>query len=118
MRSSFATLSHQPFLGNGRNQGSVAFEYETAGKSAGPGSARAILRINQPFIGRKRPMKPQRMIKARRHDALVEHGAAMKDQGRVEQHHIGRVREYALVECGLVGQRTGRAYPDVETRFL
>ena len=69
-----------------------------------PAQVGAVLRIEQPFVGAERTVKPERVVEARRHDGLFEHGAAVRDQRRIEQHHVGRIGEHALMDRGLVRQ--------------
>src|SRR5262249_26553534 len=118
LRSSFAPFANEPFLGHRRDQSTVALEDKSARKSARPGSTRTVLRVEQPFVGPERPMKPKRMIEARSHDAPVENGAAVRDQRRVEQHHVGRIGQHTLVDCRIVRQRTGGPDPDMKARIF
>src|SRR6516165_9680731 len=86
-----APLSQQPLLGDRRYQRAVACEDQAPRKTAGTGQARAVLRIEQPFIGAERTMEPHRMIEARGHDVVTENSAAVGDQRGVEQSHIGSI---------------------------
>ena len=59
-------------------------------------------------------MQPERMVEARAHELLLEQAAPVRHQRGVEQRHVGRVGEHALVDRGIVRQLAGRADPDVE----
>ena len=82
------------------------------------GEARAVLGVEQPLVGAERAVEPQRVVEARRHDVFGEHAAAVRDQGRVEQHHVGGVSQHALMDRRLVGQPPGGADPDIEAAVL
>ena len=96
------------------NQRAVAGKDQTAGETTGAGRIGAVLGIKQPVVGAKRPMEPQGMVEARRHDGLLEYGAAMGNQRGVEQHHVRRIGEHALMDRGRIRQRPGGADPNVE----
>src|SRR4029077_11854289 len=112
--SGLLSLPHQAFLGNRGNKRSVAFKYKSARIAARAMQTRRILRVKQPIIGAERPVKPQRMIQAGSHELLFEQRASVRGERRVEQHHIGGVGQYALMNRREVGQFSGGANPDVE----
>ena len=82
------------------------------------GEARAVLGVEQPLVGAERAVEPQRVVEARRHDVFREHAAAVRNQSRVEQHHVGGVSQHALMDRRLVGQPAGGADPDIEAAVL
>src|SRR5580704_11127393 len=65
-----APHAHQAFLGDGRDQRTVAGKDQTAGKAARAVQIGRVLRVEQPVIGAERPVQPQRMIETRRHEFL------------------------------------------------
>src|SRR5205814_5852462 len=66
-----ALLSHRGY------QRAVLSEDHAAGEPAAALRARRVLGIQQPFVGTEWPVKPHRVIEARRHHPLVEQGAAV-----------------------------------------
>src|SRR5262249_1463581 len=60
-------------------------------------------------------MKPQCVIKARRHQLLIEHRASVRDQGGIEEHQVRRVGEHALMDRCRIRQRVSGPYPDIES---
>src|SRR4029077_17068163 len=60
-------LPQQPFLSDRGHQRAVAGENETTRKAARAKEIWTVLRIQQPFIRTERAVKPQRVIKTRRH---------------------------------------------------
>ncbi len=113
-----APLAQQALLRDGSHQCAVARKDQPAGETARAVEIGAVLGIEQPIIGAERPMKPERVVEARRHDVLLEHRASVGDQRGIEQHHVGRIGQHALVDRGLVRQPTGGADPDVEAAVL
>src|SRR5262249_54528202 len=113
-KSSLSPLADQAFLRHRSDKRPVAPEYKSACKAARAVQVRRILRIRQPVIGTKRPVKPQRMIEARPHESLFEQRSAMWREPGIEKHHIGGVGQYALMDGGKVWQFTGGPDPDIE----
>jgi hypothetical protein len=54
------------------------------------------------------------MVETCGHDGFFEHGASVWDQCGIEQHHVGGIREHALVNGGLIGEIASRSDPDME----
>src|SRR5436190_24197100 len=104
----------QPLLSHRSNQRPVAREDKTTREAARAREVGTVLTIEQPVVSAKRSMKPQRMIEARGHDGLFEHRTAVRDQRRIEQHHVRSVGKHALVDGRLVRERASSTDPDVE----
>src|SRR5690606_37626548 len=114
---SFLALADQPFLGDRSDEPAVARVDQAARKTERAFRVRRVLGVEQPRVGAKRAMKPERMIDAGALDRLFKHGAAMRDQRRVEQHQVGGISEHALMNCRVVGELLSRAHPDIEARL-
>ena len=57
-------FAQQALLGHGGHQRAVAGEDETAGEAAGPGKIGAVVGVEQPVVGAKRAVKPERVVEA------------------------------------------------------
>src|ERR1700723_2395294 len=57
-------LPQQSLLGHRSDQRAVAGEDQTARKAARVGKARAVLGVEQPFVGAERAVEPQRVVEA------------------------------------------------------
>src|SRR3569833_2901774 len=88
-RSRLTPQAHQAFLDHRRDQGAVAGEYKSARQPARAMQVRRVLRVEQPLVGAERAVQPQRMVAARRHELVLEQGAAVPRQRRVEQRQDG-----------------------------
>src|SRR5689334_19188598 len=95
--TSLVALTNETFLRDRSDQRAIARKNETARKTACAACARAVLCVEEPFVGSEWTMEPQRVIKARRLDRALEHRAAMRDQGRVKQRHVRSIGQHALV---------------------
>ena len=67
-------FADQAFLRDRSDQRAVARKNEAPGKAACAVRARAVLCVEEPFVGSERTMKPQRVVEARRLDRTLEHG--------------------------------------------
>ena len=74
--------------------------------------------IEQPFVGAKRAVKPERVVEACGHERLFEHGAPVGNQRGIEQQHVGCIGEHALMDCGLIRKLRGGPDPDMEAAVL
>src|SRR5712692_9387391 len=113
-----APLPQQSLLRDRSHQRPVPRKDQAARKAARARKVGTVLGVQQPLVGAERPVKPERVIEARRHDGLVEHAAAVRDQRGIEQHHVGRVSEHALVDRRLVREAPGGADPNVEVAIV
>src|SRR5262249_16326021 len=66
------TSPQQAFLADRGDKRAVARENETAGEAARAGKIGAVLGEEEPRVGTKRTVKPQRVIEACGHDLLLE----------------------------------------------
>src|ERR1700734_2166538 len=64
LRLGVPALPQQAFLGDGSDQGAVERKDQAARKAARVGEARAVLGVEQPFVGAERAGKPQRVVEA------------------------------------------------------
>ncbi len=99
-----AEQTQQAFLRNAGNELARAAVDQAAGEPARPAAVRAVLRIEQPVVGAKGPMKPKRMIEAGDLDVGVEQRAAVRDHRHVEQRHIGKIGENGAMHRRIVRQ--------------
>src|SRR5579863_8463772 len=95
-------LPQQALLRHRGDQSPIASEDLTPGEAARATEIGAVFRIQQPLVGAERPMKPQRVVEACRHNVLIEHGFAERHEGSVEQSHVGGIGENALMDRRLV----------------
>ena len=108
----------KPFLRHRRDQGAVAGEDQPAREAA-------ARRRRSGCPGRRgASRRPGTAGGTRAHGrgsrAWIERSntrPAMRDQGRIEQRHVGGVGEHALVDGRVVRQAAGGADPDVERRL-
>src|SRR4249920_1570011 len=112
--SSFPPLAHQTFLRHRGDQRPIALEYKPARVTARAVQVGRILRVKQPIVGAEWPVQPQRMIKTGSYEFLFEQCAPVWRQRGIEQHHIGCVCQYALMDGRKIRQLAGGANPDVE----
>src|SRR5208282_2489841 len=82
-------LADQPFLCHRRYKPAVAGKDAATAEAACALAAWAILRVKQPLIGAEGAVEPHRMVEARHHDARVEHQAAMRGKGGIEEREVG-----------------------------
>src|SRR5437764_8600920 len=78
-------LAHEPFLRHRGNERAVAGEDETAREAARAREIGAVLGIEKPVVGAKRPVQPECVIETGGHDGLFEYRTALRDQCRVEE---------------------------------
>ena len=89
-----------------------------AGQPAAALRARRILRVEQPFVGAERAVKPHRMIEAGRHHAPVEQRAAVARHDGIEQREVRGIGERAHVQRRVVGQFGRGADPDMDAAVV
>src|SRR6185437_3486726 len=70
--SLLAPDAHQAFLCDGSDQRAVTLEDQAAREAAPAMQIGRILRVQKPFVGAERPVQPERVIEARRHEFLFE----------------------------------------------
>src|SRR6185437_9554074 len=118
--ASFALLAFadRAFLRDRGHQRAVGFENHAAGEAAPALRARRILGVEQPLVGAERPMKPHRMIEARRHHPLVEQRAAVTRHDGIEQREIRRIGQGAHMQRRIVGQFGRGANPDMDAAVV
>src|SRR5713226_4975613 len=98
----FPALADQSLLRDRRHQRSIARKYQAARQSARTRCVRGVLGIEQPLVGAEGTVKPQRMVEARGLNRFLEDGAAVRNEGGVEQRHVGGIGEHALVDRRIV----------------
>ena len=109
---------HQPLLRDRGDEGTVAREDQTPRKTAGSREIGAVLGVEQPIVSPERTVEPQRMIQARAHKIRLKQRAAVRHQGGIEQRHVGRIGEHALVDCRIIRQGAGGPDPDMESAIV
>src|SRR6516165_5085506 len=112
--STLSPLPYQAFLCHRGDERSIAFEYKSAREAARALQIRRILRVKQPLIRTERPVEPQGMIKTGGYEFLFKKRATVRRQCCVEQHHVRRISQHALVNRGKIRQLSGRANPYIE----
>jgi hypothetical protein len=88
-------------------------EKEPARQTAGAAGVWAVLRVEKPIVGAKRPVKPQGMIEARDLEAGVEHRMTMRAERGAKKSHVGEIREHRAMDGRIAGERSRRAQPDL-----
>src|SRR5262249_23235607 len=81
-------LAQQALLGNRGDERAVAHEDQAAGETARARQIRAVLRVQQPFVGAEGTVEPQAVIEARGHDAPVEYRTPEGYQRHVQQGEV------------------------------
>src|SRR6478752_6974743 len=112
--SSLPTLADQALLCHRSDQCAITGEYKSARETARAVQIGRILRIEQPFIGPKWPVQPQRVVETSGHEFFLEQCASVRRERRVEQHHVGSISEHALMDGRKIRQFSRRANPDVD----
>src|SRR5580700_9479495 len=101
------------FLDHRGNKAAVMGEKEPARQTAGAAGVWAVLRVEKPIVGAKRPVKPQGMIEARDLEAGVEHRMTMRGEHGAKKSHVGEIREHRAMDGRIAGERSRRAQPDL-----
>jgi hypothetical protein len=113
-RQLFLALAQRAFLCDRGHQRAVLLENQAARQAASVLCARRILSVEHPFVGAERAMEPHRMVEARRHDVLFEQRPAVPCRDRIQQRHVGRIGQRALVDRRVVRQFRVDANPEMD----
>src|SRR4051812_8418204 len=82
----------------------VTPEHVALREPAGAGRGRALLVVEQPFVGAERTVEPHRVVEARGHHTTVVPQRVRQGRG-VDERHVARVRDDTRVQQRVVGHR-------------
>src|ERR1035437_511867 len=89
----------------------------SAHEGARPPRDRAVGGIEQPFVGPKGTMHPQRVVERRELKSSSAVGNAVRLEGRDEQSVVRRIGKYRLVNPRLIREPADRAKPRAANRL-
>src|SRR5262245_27339308 len=111
-KSALAAQPYEAFLRHGSRQRAVAAEDLAPVETARRRCRRAFLNVKQPFIGTERAVKPHSEVEARQLKVRRKQIVTMWQQGGVQQRHVGRISQDALMQRQNWRQRSSGAEPD------
>src|SRR5579883_3292893 len=115
--SALCPLPDQPLLRHARHELAVARIEQAAVEAARAARARAVLRIEQPIVGAEGPMQPKRVVETGGLDLRLAEIAAVGDNGRAEQGHVGEERQSGAMDDRVVRQSAVDPYPQRLSRL-
>ena len=101
------------FLDHRGNKAAVIRKEEPARETARAAGCWAVLRVEKPIVGTKRPMKPQGMIEARDLKTAIEYRMTVRAKHSIEKCHVGEIRKNRAMNSWIAGERPTRAQPYV-----
>ncbi len=80
-------------------------EEESARETTSAAGCCAILRVEKPIVGAKRPVKPQGMIEARDLEAGIEYRMTVRAERGAYKSQVGQIREHRAMDGRIAGER-------------
>src|SRR5690606_30638064 len=97
-----ADLADEALLHDRGDERAVPGEDQAAGQASAAAGARAVLGVQQPVVGPAGPGEPHGVVQAGQDPGGAGPAGAVGERGRVEQRHVGRVREHDRVQQRVV----------------